>query len=303
MPHILRNKDLEVHIELPNEGYIGTRFDWTGKVTQVLYKGNSICGQEILFSPKAQQLGKGLYNEFGIEAPIGFEECEIGDWCHKIGVGLIKKESELYDIHRYYEVQPCEFRVHINAEGVRLICQSASYNGYAYRLEKHISLSSNNLVVKYRLINQGEKAIQTTEYSHNFICINSAKMDQEYVLRFPFDIQPEKFEEYINPGKAVKIEAQHLTFHQTPEEAFFIRNMAGTQPVIAHWQLEHHSSKIGISETGNFPTSLVNLWGMGYVICPELFANIAVEPGQGKIWSRKYYIYELMESNSGYHPT
>jgi hypothetical protein len=38
-------------------------------------------------------LGKGLYNEFGITSPVGFEEAPVGGWFHKIGVGLPKERT------------------------------------------------------------------------------------------------------------------------------------------------------------------------------------------------------------------
>lgn len=47
---------------------------------------------------------KGLYNEFGIENALGFEETEIGDWFHKIGVGLLKKDSNTYSLNNEYEI-------------------------------------------------------------------------------------------------------------------------------------------------------------------------------------------------------
>ena len=46
MPHILQKKDLEIHIDLPLENYRFSRFDWTGKIVNVLFQNKPICGFE-----------------------------------------------------------------------------------------------------------------------------------------------------------------------------------------------------------------------------------------------------------------
>ena len=38
MPHILKNKDIEIDIDLPEEGYRFSRFDQTGKITEIKFK-------------------------------------------------------------------------------------------------------------------------------------------------------------------------------------------------------------------------------------------------------------------------
>jgi len=44
--------------------------------------------------------------------------------------------------------------------------------------------------------------------------------------------------------------------------------------VAAFWELINTKNKIGISETGSFNTTRVNLWGWKHVISPELFYDI-----------------------------
>ena len=69
--------------------------------------------------------------------------------------------------------------------------------------------------------------------------------------------------------------------------------MSGGETVKAKWSLENHKSKIGISESGDFQTNAVNLWGCGHVISPELFFTINIQPGQSIAWTRCYSVYEL----------
>lgn len=59
-----------MNIEKPQQGYIGSRFDWTGKVIQLWWKGIPFCTSE-LFDSHSDQQGKGFFNEFGIDQPMG----------------------------------------------------------------------------------------------------------------------------------------------------------------------------------------------------------------------------------------
>ena len=97
----LKNKTYHVLIDHPHENYCGSRFDWTGKITQVHFKDIPVLSNESLSNTNQQKLGRGLYNEFGIDSALGFEEAEIGEWFHKIGVGSLKKTKSEYHFKMY----------------------------------------------------------------------------------------------------------------------------------------------------------------------------------------------------------
>lgn len=290
MAHLLKNKNLEVHIDLPTENYQLFRFDWTGKITTVIYQGRSVVGREVADLAPNTFCGKGFYNEFGINSPLGYEEAELGSWFHKIGIGLLRKEEEQYDFNRAYEIRPAEFTVAGLTDGIRMECRSAYFNGYSYRLEKNIQLLESGFRISYCLENTGQKTIATEEYNHNFLALDQESIGRNYLLQFPFQIKPVLFGETVNPEQLVTIGSQDITFKGTPRQAFFFSNLSGGVTADAHWKLVHTKHKIEISETGNFPTHSVNLWGMGHVISPELFIDIVVKPGQIKEWSRTYRI-------------
>ncbi|MDB9733024.1 hypothetical protein OAA96_04435, partial [Polaribacter sp.] len=100
MPHILKNKNLEIQIDLPAENYNFSRFDWTGNIVSVKFKNIQLASTESVTSENEMQIGKGFYNEFGIDTALGFNEAAIGDWFHKIGVGLLKKDNDEYAFNR-----------------------------------------------------------------------------------------------------------------------------------------------------------------------------------------------------------
>ena len=293
MAHLLKNKNLELQVDLPREHYNLSRFDWTGKIISVKYKDKFLSGSELADLNKNPFCGKGFYNEFGINAPIGYDEIEIGDWFHKIGVGLLKKEESEYQFHKRYNIQPAAFQVDLEANKIRMKCQSKFQNGYSYQLEKEVELLNSGFEIKYHLENNGVKEIVTNEYNHNFISIDKKWIGKDYVLKFPFQIQPDQLEESVNPEGIVILDKNEVRFQSTPVNPFFFSNLSGGASVEAKWKLENLRSKIGISESGSFRTSSINLWGWGHVISPELFIHLHILPGQSKQWTRTYHIYEM----------
>ena len=293
MTHILRSKNLEIHIDLPLENYNLSRFDWTGKITTVIYKNVYVTGVEKTNIESGNDYGKGLYNEFGIDTAIGYNEAKEGGWFHKIGVGLLKKDDEPYLFSKNYDIKPAEFKVTKLSNKIIIDCTSKTVNGYAYVLKKEIELFESSFIIKYFLHNTGVKIITTNEYTHNFLAINKDLIGSNYILKFPFQIKPKLFGETFNPEEKVEIGSNKITFNSTPNEQFFFSDLSGNEEVDASWELINIKNNIGISEKGSFKTSKVNLWGWKHVVSPELFFEVRVEPGQSIEWSRTYSVFEI----------
>lgn len=293
MSHVLRNKQLEIQIDLPMENYNYSRFDWTGKIVSVKYKNICVTGFEIQNNEDHTKSGKGFYSEFGIDAALGFAETKAGDWFHKIGIGLLKKDSEDYLQSRKYEIQPAAFTVSARSDEMIITCISPSFNGCSYVLKKEIRLIESGFIIKYLLKNTGKKTIRTDEYNHNFMAFNKELIGSDYLLKFPFYIKPERFQETVNHEGKVEIGEKEITFNGTPNDPFFFSNLSGNENVEAAWELINTKTKIAISETGSFKTTKVNLWGWKHVISPELFFTITVEPSKEIEWSRTYHVFEV----------
>ena len=293
MPHILKNKILEILIDFPEENYNSARFDWTGKIVRVKFKDTCITTSENFDAKNDNILGKGLFNEFGIENPVGFEETEIGNWFHKIGVGLLKKDSSKYVFNKHYEIKPAKFKVISNSNKITITCTSKLINGYSYLLKKETELQENNFIIKYYLENTGEKDIITDEYVHNFIAIDKELIGENYVLNFPFQIKPALFIETVNPEQKIVIGQNEISFNKSPTTPFFFSNLSGNENIEAKWELLEQKNKVSISETGNFKTNKVNLWGSKHVVCPELFKQINLKPNEVSKWTRTYSIKKI----------
>ncbi|MDT0608168.1 hypothetical protein [Croceitalea rosinachiae] len=295
MSHILKNQNLEIYIDLPEENYTGTRFDLSGLIRKVVFEGVAFGALEELESDQQDQLGCGFYNEFGIDSPLGFEETEKGEWFHKMGVGMLKKDGDEYSFAHKYEIQPCDFGVQKDAESILFEHSSKLLNGFGYRLKKKIILVREGFRINYFLENTGNKKIQTSEYCHNFLAIGNQPIGEDYVLKFLFDLNSNNFKENVNPENCVQFKNFEVRFLSTPEEAFFFSHLNGYQTVRPIWNLENMRLNFGVQETTDFETSKINLWGCKHVVSPELFFDISLNVAESVSWSRYYRFYKSTE--------
>ena len=293
MAHILKSNSLKVAIDLPLENYKGSRFDWSGKISSIRFKDLPLTTIEDAGSKDVNFLGKGLYNEFGITNPVGYNETPKGGWFHKIGVGLLKKEHKQYLFHRKHVIRPAHFDITYEDRKIIIICKSELVNGYSYILKKEISISENSFTINYFLHNTGEKKIITDEYVHNFMAINNALIGEVYTLKFPFPINSSLFDETVNSENKVEIGLDNVTFNKTPEKQFFFSNLTGGKELQAEWILTNLKANVGIKEFGSFKTDKINLWGWKHVISPELFFKISIDPKETVEWSRKFDVFKI----------
>lgn len=293
MTHVLKNKNLEIRIDAPLENYDFPRFDWTGKIVSVTYKNILVSGVERTDIEDDNKHGKGFYNEFGIEIPIGFNEVKEGEWFPKIGIGSLKKTGDKYLFTEGYAIRPADFKVSAFPEKLIINCQSELLNGYAYVLTKEIELNDSGFIIRYSLRNTGEKSIITNEYVHNFLAINHELIGKNYILKFDFPLKTQLFDAIVNPEKIVETGEKEFTFNGTPSEQFFFSNLSGSQKVDATWELLNMDARIGIREKGSFKTNKMNLWGWKHVVSPELFFDINLKPGDELKWSRTYTVFEI----------
>lgn len=293
MPHILKNNNLEIHIDLPNKNYNFSRFDWTGKIIAVKFKNVFVSTYEKNDNKNEHLFGKAFYNEFGIDNALGFDDTELGGWFHKIGIGLLKKDSNDYLFSKKHQIKPAKFKTTIKHNCLINSCESDSINGYSYELTKKIELHETNFIIKYSLKNTGKKNIITDEYVHNFTSINNDLLGPNYKLEFPFELNSKLFNDYVNPEQKVDIKKNNIAFNSTPATPFFFSNLSGGKEVEAKWKLLNQANNLAISEVASFKTTKVNLWGCGHVVSPELFFNIFIKPGETDEWSRTYYVNNI----------
>jgi hypothetical protein len=170
---VLRSDRLRVDIATPGTLYRGSRFDWTGLITQVTLDGrHTFCVPEGIHATSIG--GIGLCNEFGIFHPIGYYDAAIGEQFPKLGVGLLTKlDGSDYRFNFRYPIEP--FPIVVNQNGdcdVEFVVSPVDCRGYAASLVKRVSVRATELTIGYELTNTGKQRLATREYNHNFLSID-----------------------------------------------------------------------------------------------------------------------------------
>jgi hypothetical protein len=292
----LENGILHLTIEEPGKVYNHSRFDWTGNISQILFESKySFCSAETSREFDCKRHGQGLFNEFGITQPIGYDDCAPGEKFPKIGVGLLtKKSADAYSFFQIYKIDPFDIQIEKGEQWIRFTVFPRDCRGYSAKLIKQIGLSGNSFTIDYELENTGAHKILTNEYCHNFIAMNGSDIDEHYTLRVPCEINmTSAMVESVNPENAVILNKEFLNFLFTPERDFFYSPLTEFGSKTGEWEIVHDKIGVGMKEITDFIPDMMNVWGGKHVISPELFIKIDLEPGQVLKWQRHYKFYHL----------
>lgn len=283
----IQNKRLEIQIQEPGSSYKRARFDWAGICQQITLDGkHTFCSQEATAGDPGTE-GVGLIDEFGIVTPIGYDQIGVGDWFPKIGIGFLQKvNNDPYDYFADYAIQPAQVRVDGDGNGqVSFLQESEVLNGWGWRLRKSFTLDGPCLTIDYTLENCGQKALATEQYNHNFMAIDGKHIGPDYQLKTSF---PLNFE-FTYGG--IQVGDDNLNLTEIPPTYIYAlqSDCAGLQNV--DWQLIHQPSGHGLRVSEQFPLFKLALWAKSYVISPEFFVWIDLQPGETQNWQRKYTFF------------
>lgn len=293
-PIVINSDRLRVEIAAPNTVYKGTRFDWTGFITQVTLDGlHTFCVPED-YRPGKGTGGIGLCNEFGIQTPIGYADAKVGDLFPKLGIGLLRRpDQEDYNYFRTYEIAKAfPLAIEQSVDHVRFDVLPLDCRGYAVRYVKTLSVKSNRLNIEYRLENTGNQFIVTNEYCHNFIGIDQQKMGPDYRMRFPFLLNYGDLEKDVHRSLSIiTVEGQDIRLKETPVEQFYCRPSGVRVSSHYQWELTYLPTQVGMREMTDFVPLVTALWGDTHVISAEVFIVLNLPPGDSKTWTRSYEFF------------
>lgn len=285
---IIKSDRLLIELSYPGKIYKGSRFDWTGFITNITLDGkHTFCVDESLITGVGTG-GRGLCNEFGIHEPIGHDEIRLGQCFPKLGIGLLKKKDlGEYRFWEPYEISEFNIETICEPNRVSFLVNPKYCNGYAAILKKIITVEENNMTVNYSLENTGEKIINTTEYIHNFVGIDRNGIGPQNELSFSFDLKGE------NVPKIFKVRGNMIGWEAVPNEEFYWAPKGYEKQKTCWWKLVDNISGVGLKEYCNFEAHRVAIWGKGHVVSPEVFIDISLKPGEVKKWARTYEFFEL----------
>jgi hypothetical protein len=252
----------------------GPRFNRTLRVASW-----RMAGRELLTEP-------GLVGEFGLRGNgvLGYEEVGPGGRFLKIGVGVCERMDErpYFFSRRYPVVDAGEFRVLARGED-RIDVQwiSPELRGYRVEVIQRLRLEASGLVLETELVNRGSRAVSFSEYNHHFLMPGGDPVGEEIGIRTAFPLEIEK------PHDFVRIERQALELSQTLPEgrsAYVksVRPFPAEQNRLEVLRDGERWMEIG----GDFDASHFEFFALGEAVCPEVFVERTVEPGERTVWRR-----------------
>ena len=311
----ITNGDITVKVHLPDgkEGfYRGTRFDWSGVIYSLQYKGHEYYGpwftktdpgirdfiyqgDDIIAGPCSAITGP--VDEF---RPVGFESAKPGETFLKIGVGGLRKPTEKgdnkYDNYKVYDIAvPGKWTIRKGRDYVEFTQQLADpASGFAYVYKKVVRLAKGapEMTLEHSLRNTGERPIETTVYNHNFLILDKTAPGPGMTMTMPFKIESRR-----PPNAALaELRDKQLVYTKALEGkdvVFF--PVEGFSRSAEDNQVRVENSKLGfgMSVTGDKPLHSANLWSIRSVMSIEPFIDVRAEPGKEFKWTSTYRYYEL----------
>jgi hypothetical protein len=313
----LSNGEIRLKVYLPDAKtgfYRASRFDWSGMIGSLMYKGHEFYGlwfqrvdpavrdftydgADIVASPCTAAVGPAEEFVTDTNQPLGYEAAKPGGTFVKIGVGTLKKpDDSAYNRFRLYEVaDPGKWSIRNTPDTIEFsqeLSDASSGYGYIYRKSIKLTAGKPEMRIEHSLRNTGQKPIDTNVYDHNFLHIDGHAPGPDDTIRPPFPIKSDR-----PPNKDfAEIRGNQIVFLKpladrdrvaTPIQGF------GDRASDYDVRVENRRSGVGVRITGDRPLQSEALWSIRAVLAVEPFIHIAVPPGQEFTWAMTYDYYTV----------
>jgi hypothetical protein len=282
-----------------NGYYRASRFDWSGVVPCLTYKGHSYFGVWFnRYDPMLNDAIAGPVEEFrssdGLSS-INYSEAKPGEEFIKIGVGALRKvdESPYKFSFTYPIVDGGKWTVQVKKSEVIFTQRLRSSLGIAYIYQKTLKLDKHDpvLILEHSLTNTGTKMIESEVYDHDFFMLDGAPTGPGMVVHFPFE---PKAQRPLEPRG--KIDGKDIVYLQElgtgPKEAVtsYLKGFSQS-PADYDITVEDQRTGVGVEQTADVPISQFNFWSIRTTICPEAYIHLSVQPGQTTHWNIRYRFF------------
>jgi hypothetical protein len=297
---VLSNGAVQAVIYLPDpqKGYYrSTRFDWSGVVACLAYKGHTYFGVWFNhYDPLINDAITGPVEEFrssdGLSS-INYDEAKPGDLFFKPGVGMLRKvDNTPYKFGTLYPlVDAGKWTVKVKKTEVIFTHRLQSPSGYSYVYEKILKLGKNEptLTLEHHMKNTGSRPIDSQVYDHDFFMLDGVPTGPGMVAHFPFEPQPQR-----DLGPRGKIEGKDIAYLEElqPRQsvASYLKGYSD-KPSDYDFIVENKNTGVGVEQTSDSPIATLNFWSIRTVICPEAYIRVNPAPGQSKSWTIHYRFF------------
>jgi hypothetical protein len=311
----IANSQIQVKLYLPDaQGgyYRGTRFDWSGVIRSLVYKGHDFYGPwfssvdpsvhdfvfkgpEIVASPCTADLGP--VDEFETNGKaLGWDDAKPGGTFIKIGVGVLRKDDAPYDHFKLYPiVDPGTWTVTKHRDSIEFTQElSDPSSGYAYVYRKTVRLVKGQpeMILDHSLKNTGRRTLQSTVYNHNFLVLDKQPPGPDFTITFPFLIQSDRpQDEHLARIRGNRIE--YVSTLQGQQVVLIHMRGFSDSPKDNHIRIENRKLGVGMTIASDRPLSDLSLWSIRAVLAVEPFIAMNIPPGGEFTWRDLYKFYTL----------
>jgi hypothetical protein len=292
-PHItLANDELQLEIAVPdqNSGYYrSSRFDWSGVIYQARWKGVPLFGEfQMPRDLTRPDHISGTAEEFDNTGPATFGS--DGDEFLKIGVGILRKNAEdTYASNGIYEfVNRGEWEVTQGKDWVEFLHRAGPVRGVAYELTKRIVLGPQQgaFRIERTLTNVGTKELVTEHYGHNFFRIADDPIGRNYRVVLPENCPLERLGGTTSPLRVVRGACDFRRDLGPEEYAQFSILFTGA----GNFRLTNTKAGLEVEVISSAPVKRFVLYATSRTLCPEVFTDIRLAPGERFRWSTQYLV-------------
>lgn len=284
-----------VHLPDARAGYYrGTRFDWSGAIASLRWRGHEYFGPWFAtHDPLLHDGITGPVEEFQAgDSSVGHAEAPVGGTFLRVGVGHVRKPDEAaYRRFATYEiVDPGTWTVTRAPGSITFLHTLGESSGYAYVYRKTLRIEGDTLVIEHALRNTGPKRIATAVYNHNFFTLDRRPTAPPISVRFPFVPVPTR---PVAPLAAVTGRDLHFTRELAAGETVFTE-MHGFGSTAADYDftLAHAETRAAVRIRGDRPLTQLIFWSAARTVCPEPYVDASVDPGQTSTWTITYEFSE-----------
>ena len=282
--------DASLYLPDPESGYYrGVRFDWSGVVAQLDYKGHSYFGQWFpKYDPFLHDAITGPVEAFD---PLGYEQAGPGEFFTKVGVGVLERiDTSRYHFSRPYKLsEPGKWTVNQAKDQVEFIHELSS-GDYPYEYRKVVRLDGSKMIIDHVLTNRGDKTIDTEVFNHNFFVIDKEAVGPGIVIRFPFEIEAD----VSGLGDLARAEGREIYYVKTLTEndRARLRSIRGYSTTEGYsFEIENQDTGAGVRVSCDRPISRLIYWSAPKTVCPEPYIHVEALPGGSFSWSITYDYY------------
>jgi hypothetical protein len=300
----ISNKWIRANLYLPDaeKGYYrATRFDWSGVIQSLRFSGHEYFGPRLpQHDPLVHNSISGPVESFG--ANLGYAEAEPGGSFVRIGIGILEKPAgpDLRPVPSgtyvtYKVLDAGGWRVSKGSDWIEFVQKVPNRTGYSYVYTKRIQLAPDapEMIIFHTLENTGSKAIDGTQFNHNFLEIDRQPTGPGFAVRFPFEPRITSVE---GDSQVLAARGNELVVLKAPQgEEMALATVQGYGTTAKHYDIsvENRNSGAGVRITADRPLTSLRVYAIKVSLAPEPFIRLQIPPGNTEKWETRYSFYTL----------